>query len=310
MEDELTQARELFYMGSYSLLPGLTVAPSNDLAKAECEVLKLRAKLAAGQLDKAEIDRLCQSSTPAEKAIGLMARFTASDDSNSRKTVLDEMQSLLATAGGDATTRTMVASALVAYGEHLGDDRVLEALTIIGEGGPLENQALRTQLLLIADRPDLAEQTQANMAGTYEDAAVTRLAAAWCNLINGSFQESYLTFGDLDTYLGQAASRSSAILQNGKAVANMHRRQWPEALEDLQAVFKEIPTDNRMAGDIGGCEAVTLANLITCNYNLRNLQIAEEKYRNLSTNFPGHPLVTKMKSLDLAFEAFEKSLKA
>lgn len=86
--------------------------------------------------------------------------------------------------------------------------------------------------------------------------------------VTGNFQEAYLTYGDVQVQCCEGEEldgAASILLLNGKvnvrgsnqtvgkSVANMERRHWDEALEDLQKAYQQDPKD-----------IDTVANLVTC----------------------------------------------
>merc|ERR1712087_717841 len=70
-----------------------------------------------------------------------------------------------------------------------------------------------------------------------DDSATYRLAAAAVKLATGDPEEAYLSYCDLVTQYpadGQDSETGSVLLQTGKALANMQRGMFNEAVDDLQ----------------------------------------------------------------------------
>jgi len=118
--------------------------------------------------------------------------------------------------------------ALRAAGTHFARALVAPQLTYCGM------QALCVQLLLAMDRPDVAERTVKAMVAVDDDATLTQLAGAWCNLGLGGgvkVQEAAYAFQELgDKYVW------TPKLYCGAAVCHMHQGQWDEAEKDLMEV--------------------------------------------------------------------------
>eukprot|EP00923_Selenidium_pygospionis_P052971 GHVN01091747.1.p1 GENE.GHVN01091747.1~~GHVN01091747.1.p1 ORF type:complete len:295 (+),score=51.06 GHVN01091747.1:30-887(+) len=283
--DHLTQLHDLFHLGCYKSVLEYQTSPLNDLSQAELDMLRLRSSLALGDLKSTDCDLLLNStsSSPGVKAVALAAKCMTAQPSELTAHVNAIRKLNTVTSGVDSTVRCMLACCLAVESEvNEVSESLVEGISVLDDGGPLENQCLRAQLCIMADRPDLAGNIQRTMVTEFqtEDAPMIRLVTAWRNIMEGQFQESYLTFGDLETdIVSQDVSEVSHTIVNGKAVANMHRRQWEEALEELEGVRKEVKELATCGvNDVGGAEAVTLANLVCVNRNMGKHEIADSLY--------------------------------
>lgn len=283
-EDELHQAREHFYVGSYAKAVELaeSVMPSNDIVQAERDSLLLRAKLAQGNASACA--GFEHNSSAALKAVALFAQAKQGN-----KAAGDALATL---AASQEPTAKMLASCAFA-----AEDNMAEAHRLAASNPTLEMKALRAQLLMQMERPELAEQLFHEMSVTDDDAAVTKLTGALVHIGSGNFQESYLTYCDLQA-LYQAGddapeARRSVALLTGKAVANMQRKQWQEAFEDLTRARLTAPND-----------AVVLANLVCVCQHMRKTQEAEDFLKVLGTADPSHPFVQSATRIRQAFQRF------
>merc|ERR1711920_606965 len=111
----------------------------------------------------------------------------------------------------------------------------------------LEMQALCVFLCLSCRQVSMAEKKLAEMKGSNDDAAAFRLANAAVKLATGDPEEAYLTYCDLSTQFppkeDEDSGGGSVLLQNGKAIANLQRGMYAEAVEDLQRAVAVAPND-------------------------------------------------------------------
>merc|ERR1712032_113140 len=108
-------------------------------------------------------------------------------------------------------------------------------------------QALCVFICLICNQVGQAEKLIQEMQGSNDDSAAFRLASAAVKLATGDPEEAYLTYCDLSTQFPQVEGEDSgqgfALLQTGKALANMQRGMFSEAVEDLQRAHQASPND-------------------------------------------------------------------
>merc|ERR1719291_819813 len=100
----------------------------------------------------------------------------------------------------------------------------------------LEMQALRVFVLLMCNQASAAEKQLGDMKGSNDDSGAFRLAQAAVHLATGNPEEAYLTYCDLSAQFpvveGDDTGAGSVLLLTGKAVANMQRGMFSEAVED------------------------------------------------------------------------------
>ncbi|CEL94259.1 unnamed protein product [Vitrella brassicaformis CCMP3155] len=295
-EDELTQARDHFYVGNYDKAISLAEGsfPNNDMAMAERDALVARAKVAMGDL--ATIRQWETAASPSLQAVAIAAKYAQTTEEGAKRELLEGVKQL-SESSKDATAQYLSAALLA------GSDDLQKAVQETLQTPTLEMQALHIQILMLMDRVDLAEQKLEQMSSTNEDAAVTKLASCWVNQGTGNYQEAYLTYCDVQAQYptetedaDESKSLGSVQLLNGKAVANMARSNWQEALEDLQRAQQQ-----------NGDDIPTLANLIAVYRHLRKDEDAEQCYNRLKSVCPDHPLVAKTTLVQNAFTRFKQS---
>merc|ERR1711953_708387 len=96
---------------------------------------------------------------------------------------------------------------------------------------------------------------------------------------------------------GEDSSTGSVLLQTGKALANMQRGMYAEAVEDLDRARAVAPNDPDV-----------LVNLCCCMTHLGKKDEFQQYYSNLEKSCPTHPYVVKSQSIKTAFTRFKASL--
>merc|ERR1712003_414696 len=162
----------------------------------------------------------------------------------------------------------------------------------------LEMQALCVFMCLSCNQASMAERQLADMAANNDDSAVFRLARAAVKLATGDPEEAYLTYCDLSTQFppvdGDESGSGSVLLLTGKALANMQRSMYTEAVEDLQRALATAPND-----------ADVLVNLCCCMTHLGKKDQFTEYYAKLEQACPSHPYVQKTQTIKTIFARFK-----
>merc|ERR1719343_783062 len=175
-----------------------------------------------------------------------------------------------------------------------------EAVQLTTAHPTLEMQALCVFLCLSCGQVGMAERKLAEMKGNNDDAAAFRLATAAVKLATGDPEEAYLTYCDLSTQFppadGEDSETGSVMLQTGKAVANMQRGMFTEAVEDLMRAVAKAPND-----------ADVLVNLCCCMTHLGKKDDFKQYYAKLEQVAPSHPYVVKTQSISQVFARFKAS---
>jgi len=293
MDDELQEIRDNFYVGNFAKASELclTTEMSNDLTTGERDAAYARTCLPLAQFDK--LKAMQNSEVPGQKAAALVAVYTKSKNEQQRDSAKEKLVQL-AKETHDVPAAALAASALAQNNE------LPDAITLAQGYQTLEMQALRVFIYLLANRADLAERQLREMTGSNDDAAVYRVASAAVKLATGDPQEGYLTYCDLASqFPGDAEESNSTILSVGKAVANMQRGMFTEAVEDLARAQAVSPND-----------ADVLVNMCCCATHLRKPDEFKQHYATLEAQHPNNPYVKKTQSLTTAFQRFSQSVKA
>lgn len=293
MEDELQEIRDNFYVGNFQKAMQMceSTMPSNDMAQAECDAILGRCCLSLGLIEK--IKAMQNSENNGQKATALMAVITKSRKPEQTAAAKEQ---LLKKA---AETHDMTCSMLGAI-SLASDGSYTEAVQMARAHPTLEMQALCVFMCLICRQVGLAEKFLNEMKGTNDDAAAFRLATAAVKLATGDPEEAYLIYCDLSSQFppqdGDDGGFGSVMLQTGKAVANMQRAMYAEAIEDLQRALALAPTDQDV-----------LVNLCCCMTRLGKKQEFNEYYAKLEQTQPPHPYVVKTQSIKQVFDRFKLS---
>eukprot|EP01071_Lankesteria_metandrocarpae_P002557 Lankesteria_metandrocarpae@DN2409_c0_g1_i2.p1 len=270
---------------------------TSDVLDVEREGYGARANAEIRKCSAAAIQNHLDSSNPGLKALGHY--LVIHDEKSTEAQIKSAIQSLreIVSSSHDPNARQITAAVLVESGN------VAEGFELTDESS-LPMLALQVQLLIGVHRLDLADNILTKMIAANDDSALTKLASAWTNLANGNFQESYLTFGDLQTLLtsqqagkGPMAPENSPTLLNGMAITNMQRCLWTEAIEDLQRIVGD-------GGDGGTGTTDALVNLVAAYRYTRQDEEADRCAAKLCATAPKHPLALSYLRLDTAFERF------
>jgi len=292
-DDELQEVRDNFYVGNFQkalqLCEGTTA--SNDIAQAELLATMGRCCLAIPVFDR--LKAMQNSECPGQQAASLMAVILKSKSDQQRSSAKERLATI---AGQSHDMSVAMLHAIVLASDGSWND----ACQLTTTHPTLEMQALCVFLLLSCGQVSMAEKKLADMKGTNDDAAAFRLATAAVKLATGDPEEAYLTYCDLSTQFppdgGEDAETGSVLLQTGKALANMQRAMYTEAVEDLMRAVAKAPNDPDV-----------LINLCCCMTHLGKKEEFQQYYTKLEQVAPTHPYVAKTQSLSQAFARFKAS---
>jgi len=295
-DDELQEVRDNFYIGNFQKALQLCESThgNNDIAQNEISAILARCCLAIPIFDR--LKTMQNSEIPGQQAAALMAVIMKSKNPQQAAAAKEK----LATLAGQSHDMScaMLAAIVLAM-----DSSWSEAVQVTKVHPTAEMHALCVFLCLLCNQVGMAERKLAEMAGANDDTATFRLASAAVKLASGDPQEAYLTYCDLCTQYplaeGGDSETGSVLLQTGKAVANMQRGMFGEAVEDLQRALQMSP------GDVD-----VLVNLCSCFVHLGKNDEFNQHYAKLEQVCPAHPYVAKTQSLKSVFKQFKTSLKA
>lgn len=293
MDDELQEVRDNFYVGNFDKALQLCEATSasNELAQNELQALVARCCLAIPLLDRLKV--MQSSEIPGQKATALLAVIQKSRSAE-QQTQAKERLATLAKETQDMSSTMLYAMVLAADGNYA------EALKLAKAHPTLEMQAFCVFLCLFCNQSALAQRLLKDMSGSNDDSAAFRLATAAVKLVTGDPEEAYLTYCDLSSQFPPVQGEDgggSVLLQAGKAVANMKRSMWAEAVEDLQRALAVAPNDPD-----------SLVNMVTCLTHLGKKEEAEQVYQKLEQAAPTHPYVVKTQGMKASFQRFKASM--
>lgn len=294
MEDELQEVRDNFYVGNFAKALQLCegTVPSNDLTQNECDAIQGRCFLALGQMDKLKV--MQNSENNGQKSAALMAVVQKAPKEQIKEAAKEHLLKL-AKDSGDVTC-TMLAAIVNAQ-----EGSFTEAVQMAKAHQTLEMQALCVFFCLMCNQVNMADKMLAEMKGTNDDSVAFRLASAAVKLATGDPEEAYLTYCDLSGQFpaddGDDSGSGSVLLQTGKAVANMQRGMFTEAVEDLQRAQTVAPND-----------ANVLVNLCCCSINLGKKDEFRQHYAALEAAHPKHAYVVKTQSISQVFARFKGNL--
>lgn len=293
-DDELQEVRDNFYVGNFQKALELceSTGAANDIQQNELGATLARCCLSIPLFDR--LKAMQNSECPGQRAAAFMAVILKSRNEQQRGSAKERLLGLA------KETQDMSCSMLSAIALAL-DGSWTEAAAMTQEHPTLEMQAMSVFFCLACNQVGMAEQRIQAMAGNNDDAAAFRLASAAVKLATGDPEEAYLTYCDLCTQfpLAEGDESGSVMLLTGKALANMQRGMYSEAVEDLQRAHAVAPAD-----------ADVLVNLCGCTTHLGKKDEFQQYYAKLEQAAPMHPYVVKTQGMKTVFERFKASLTA
>mmetsp|Transcript_47235 Transcript_47235/g.106246 ORF Transcript_47235/g.106246 Transcript_47235/m.106246 type:complete len:298 (+) Transcript_47235:493-1386(+) len=295
-DDELQEVRDNFLVGNFQKALQLceSTSATNDIAQMELGATLARCCLSLSMFDR--LKAMQNSDCPGQRSAALLAVIMKSRNEQ-QKVAAKERLTAVAKETQDMSSAALSAISLAMDGSWT------EAVQLAKAHPTLEMQALIVFLCLSCNQALMAEKMLHEMAGNNDDSAAYRLAAAAVKLATGDPEEAYLTYCDLCTQLppveGDDSSAGSVPLQTGKALANMQRGMFAEAVEDLQRAVAAAPNDPDV-----------LVNLCACATHLDKKEDFQQHFAKLEQVCPAHPYVVKTQSISTVFARFHASLEA
>eukprot|EP00933_Yihiella_yeosuensis_P079722 TRINITY_DN9309_c0_g1_i2.p1 TRINITY_DN9309_c0_g1~~TRINITY_DN9309_c0_g1_i2.p1 ORF type:complete len:328 (+),score=82.47 TRINITY_DN9309_c0_g1_i2:79-984(+) len=293
MDDELQEVRDNFYVGNFQRALELceSTQGSNEISQAELGATIARCCFSIPQFDR--LKAMQNSENAGQRACALLAVIMKSRNEQQVSSAKERLAQLTKETQ-DMSCAMLNAIVLAA------DGNFNEAVQMTKAHPTLEMQALTCMLCLCCNQVTMAERVLKEMSGKNDDSAAYRLAAAAVKLATGDPEEAYLTYCDLAGQfpLIDGEETGSTLLQTGKALANMQRGMFTEAVEDLQRALANAPADPDV-----------LVNLCCCMTHLSKKDEFQEYYTKLEQAAPTHPFVVKTQGIKTVFAGFKASVK-
>merc|ERR1712151_588632 len=233
------------------------------------------------------------STNPGKKAAALFGVMSKSQKEQVKASAKEHLVKL-AKETQDVTCNMFTAIS------HAMDGSYAEAVQLCQAHPTLEMQGLAIYFALICNQVGMADKMLNEMTGTNDDSASFRMAKAAVALAQGDQEEAYLTYCDLcgnfPPVEGEDSGNGSVLLQTSKAIANIHRGNFNEAVEDLLIAYKTDKTN-----------VDVLVNLCCCMQNLMKKEEFDQYYKELVAVAPQNPYVVKTEGLSQVFARFKAS---
>lgn len=290
--DELQEVRDNFYVGNYEKALNMCESTvSNDLTQAESDAILARCYLSQGNMGKI---KECQNSpNPGKKATAFFGVMSKSSQEGTRAKAKEALTKLA------KETQDVTCNNFLAISQAM-DGSFAEAVQTCQAHPTLEMQALAIYFALICNQVGMADKMLKEVTGTNDDSASYLMAKAAVSLATGDKEEAYEIYCDLCRNFppveGEDSNNGSPLLQTCKAVANLHRGNFDEAVEDLQ-----------IANKVDSKNADVLINLCCCMQNLMKKEEFDQYYKDLLAVAPQNPYVAKTESLPQVFQKFKAS---
>lgn len=294
MEEELQEVRDNFYVGNFSKALSLceSVKGSSELTQSELGATLARCCLSIPQIDR--LKAMQNAEIPGQRAAALMAVITKSKNAQQVSSAKERLAAL-AKETQDMSCAMLNAMVLAMDGSWTEAAQMTKAHPV------LEMQVLTIFLALSCNQVSMAEKLLKEASGNNDDSAAYRLAAAAVKLATGDPEEAYLTYCDLCSQFpaieGDDSGSGSVLLQTGKALANMQRGMFSEAVEDLQRALSSNPNDPD-----------SLVNMCCCMTHLGKKDEFQQYFSKLEQVAPTNPFVVKTQGMNTAFTRFKASL--
>jgi len=237
-DDELQEVRDNFYAGNFQKALALceSTTASDDMSQSELGATLARCFLSTSTF--AKLQPMQNSEIPGQRAAALTAVISKSRNEQQRAQAKERLEAL-------AKETQDMSCALLAACMSAMDGSWPEAVALVKGHPTLEMQALCVFFCLCCNQVGIAEKVLADMSGKNDDSAAYRLASAAIKLSTGDPEEAYLMYCDLASQFppveGDESGNGSVLLLTGKAVANMQRKMYTEAVEDLQRAIQLSP---------------------------------------------------------------------
>ncbi|CAJ1333341.1 unnamed protein product [Effrenium voratum] len=296
MDEEIQEVRDNFYVGNYVKAMNLceSLKGSSELTQGELGAILARCCLAIPQIER--LKAMQNSEISGQRAAALMAVITKSKNEPQVSSAKERLGAL-AKETQDMSCAMLHAIVLAMDGNWNEAAQMTKAHPV------LEMQVLTILLALSCNQISMGEKLLKEAAGNNDDSAAYRIAAAAVKLGGGDPEEAYLTYCDLSSQFppvdGDDSGAGSVLLQNGKAVANMQRGMFSEAVEDLQRALAVAPNDPD-----------TLVNMCSCMTHLGKKEEFQQYYTKLEQVAPTNGFVLKTQAMSTAFTRFKTSLQA
>jgi len=294
MEEELQEVRDNFYVGNFSKALSLceSVKGSSELTQSELGATLARCCLSIPQIDR--LKAMQNAEIPGQRAAALMAVITKSKNAQQVSSAKERLAAL-AKETQDMSCAMLNAMVLAMDGSWTEAAQMTKAHPV------LEMQVLTIFLALSCNQVSMAEKLLKEASSNNDDSAAYRLAAAAVKLATGDPEEAYLTYCDLCSQFpaieGDDSGSGSVLLQTGKALANMQRGMFSEAVEDLQRALSSNPNDPD-----------SLVNMCCCMTHLGKKDEFQQYFSKLEQVAPTNPFVVKTQGMNTAFTRFKASL--
>jgi len=233
--DELFDLKNAFFTGNYQtcINEAQKLKISDPSISLERDVLLYRAYLAQRKY-RVVLEEVHSSSPALLQPLKMLAQYLSNP--SKRDSILTDLDSQMA-GNVDVTNHVLL---LVAATIYLHSDQPESALRVLHPSDHLECLALRLQVLLSINRPDLARKELKVMQEKDEDATVTQLAQAWTNLSSGGekIQDAYYIYQEMIDKLG-----ATALLLNGQAATFLAQGKYAEAETALGEAIEKDPNN-------------------------------------------------------------------
>ncbi|KAI9680663.1 MAG: hypothetical protein M1817_004103 [Caeruleum heppii] len=229
---ELLNMQNAFHQGQYAKVTDFDTAALSPENTLPARILRLRARIAAGEAQAVAAELAGDDSVPDLAAVRAFAQYSGGDKSRGAATI----ERLQSSSSDNATVQVLGGIILQA------ETRSEEALSLLAKHqGNLEAVSVVVQIHLQQHRTDLAMQEVQAARRWAQDSLLVNLAESWVGIRMGGekYQQAFYVFEEL----AQASATTSTKTLLGQAVAELHLGRLPEAEAAMQQAMDRDSND-------------------------------------------------------------------
>ncbi|XP_017770751.1 PREDICTED: coatomer subunit epsilon [Nicrophorus vespilloides] len=283
--DELFEIKNFFYIGNYQQCLNeaqkLRKVSTPEVA-VERDIFTYRAYMAQKKF-LVILDEIKPSSHEKIQPLKMLAEYL--HQKNRRDAIIADLDQMMSgNVSVDNDTLIIVAATI-----YMNEKNYEAAYRVLHTSESLEAMALILDILLKINRLDLAKKKLKEMLEKDDDATLTQLAQAWCNVAIGGekTQEAFYIYQEMVDKYG-----STPMLLNGQAVTFISQGKYEEASVALHEALDKDPN-----------YPDTLINMIVLAHCTgKEAEVSNRYLSQLKESHSEHPYLKDLQTKEMEFE--------